>query len=174
MLGQRTDNDRQEARRKIYLNVKSGAIVRRTETGEEESFSYVEGRLSSISQKERTFRGEKVAYWYIDLRDEEGELYSIGFPFSNNVFKSIVLSLSSDRGIEMIRKGATIKIEPYRRDTYDKVNVYADGEKLDWLTSTLPPVEEVTFGGRKVKDDTKRMEFICNLAEKIKSNIVIK
>lgn len=174
MLGQRTDSDRQEARQKTYLNVKNGAIVRRTETGEEEYFSYVEGILSSIFQKGRTFRGEKVVYWYIDLRDEEGELYSIGLPFSNNVFKSIVLSLSSDRGIEMIRKGATIKIEPYRRDTYDKVNVYADGEKLDWGVKTLPPIEEVSIGGRTIKDDSKRMELIVSLAEKVKSNICIK
>ena len=67
MLGERITADR----RKTYLNIKEGAIVRRTPEGTEERYSYVEGRLEAISQKERTFRGEVVVYWYIDLRDED-------------------------------------------------------------------------------------------------------
>nr|CDL65536.1 unnamed protein product [uncultured bacterium] len=175
MLGHRIEpnSERQDYKRKVYLNIKNGAIVKRN-NGQEETFAYVEGKLSDLSQKDRTFRGEKVVYWYIDLRDDEGELYSIGLPFGSNIFKSIVLALASDMGIEAIRNNSIIRIEPYSRNGYDKVTVWGEGVKLDWIVKTLPPVEEVTIGGRKVKDDTKRMEFICDLANKVKSNIVRK
>ena len=166
MLGQY--NEPQEDKRKVYLNIKDGAVVRRTDNGEEKH-SYVEGRLEAITTKERTFRGEVVVYWYIDLRDtESGELYSIGFPYSNNIFKSIVLSLSSD---ETLSKDNVVRIEPYIRNGYDKVVVWLNGVKLDWVTKSLPPVEETTIGGRRVKDDTKRMEYISSLTETLKSRI---
>lgn len=158
----------QEDKRKIYLNIKDGAVVRRTDSGEQK-FSYVEGRLEAITTKERNFRGEVVVYWYIDLRDtESGELYSLGFPYSNNIYKSIILSLSSD---ETLSPENVVRIEPYLKNGYDKVVVWLNGVKLDWVVKTLPPVEEVTIGGRRVKDDTKRMEYICSLTETLKSRI---
>lgn len=176
MLGQKIEptSERQDNRRKTYLNIKNGAVVKRNENGQEETFSFVEGRLSSIYKKDRTFRGEKVVYWYIDLQDEEGELFSIGLSYSSNIFKGIILPLASDKGIASIKKGANVKIEPYTKNGYDKVVVTADGTKLDWITSTLPPLDEVSIGGRTIKDDTKRMEFISQLAEKVNSNIFTK
>ena len=158
----------QEEKRKVYLNIKDGAVVKRTPTGEEK-YSYVEGRLEAITTKERTFRNEVVVYWYIDLRDTDtGELYSLGFPFSNNIYKSIILSLSSD---ETLNRDNVVRIEPYVKNGYDKVVVWLNGVKLDWVTKSLPPVEETIVAGRKVKDDTKRMEYISSLTATLKSRI---
>jgi hypothetical protein len=159
---------RTEERRKVYLNIKDGAIIRRTPIGEER-YSYVEGRLEAITTKERTFRNEIVKYWYIDLRDtENGELYSLGFSFSSNVYKSIILSLSSD---DTLSKDNIVRIEPYVRNGYDKVVVWNNGVKLDWIVKTLPPLEDAIIGGRIVRDDTKRMEYICSLTSDIVSKI---
>lgn len=163
MLGQRTT----QSRAKTYLNIKNGAIVKRTPTGEE-SYSYVEGRLEAISQRERTFRNEVVIYWYIDLRDDEsGDLYSIGLPYGSNTFKSIILALASPMGLHAVGNGSIIRIEPYNRNGYDKIVVYGEGVKLDWVTKTLPPVSEKMIGGRKVKDDSERMNYICSLVSQI-------
>lgn len=169
MLGQITEP--KQSRRKTYLNVKDGAIVKRTETGEEVSFSFVEGKLSDVFTKERTFRTERVLYWYIDLRDDTGELFSIGLPYNSGIFKSIILALASDRGLQAIRGGEAIKIEPYTKNGFDKVQVSTSGTRLDWVTKTLPAMEEITIGGRTIKDDTKRMEFISSLADKVKLEI---
>lgn len=153
MLGQ------QPQRNKIYLNVKNGQIVRRTELGEQ-YFSYVDGKLENIYTKERTFRGESLLYWYIDLRDEEkSELYALGFPYTNNVFKSIALQLPTALSYDNVR------IEPYSRNGYDKVQVYAEGVKLDWITKELLPLKEINVGGRIVKDDTDRMNLIRGYVE---------
>jgi hypothetical protein len=169
MLGQITPK---EERRKIYLNIKDGAIVRRTPEGEER-YSYVSGVLDSITQKERTFRGnEVVLYWYLDLRDDEGELYSLGFPETSNTFKSIILQLASEEGLESVRKRSKIKIEPYSRNGYDKVQVYGiDFTRLSWVVKELPPIEEKIVGGRKYRDDSKRMELITSLTEKVISTL---
>lgn len=165
MLGQRTEQA--QGRRKTYLNIKNGSVVKRTATGEE-SYTYVEGRLEAISQKERTFRNEVVVYWYIDLRDEEsGELYSIGFPYGSNTFKSVILSLASPMGLTAVSNGSVVRIEPYTRNGYDKIVVWGEGVKLDWVTKTLPPVSERMIGGRKVKDDSERMNYICSLVSQI-------
>ena len=165
MLGQRTEQA--QGRRKTYLNIKNGAVVKRTATGEE-SYTYVEGRLEAISQKERSFRNEVVVYWYIDLRDEEsGELYSIGFPYGSNTFKSVILALASPMGLTAVNNGSVVRIEPYTRNGYDKIVVWGEGVKLDWVTKTLPPVSERMIGGRKVKDDSERMTYICSLVSQI-------
>lgn len=166
MLGQRVE---QEASRKTYLNIKDGAIVKRTPQGEE-TYTYVEGRLTALTTKERNFRGEIVLYWYIDLRDDEsGELYSIGFPYGSNTFKSIILQLASEDGLRSVGSGAVLRIEPYSRNGYDKVQVWGEGVKLDWVTKQLPPIEETTVGGRKIKDDSKRMALICDLANQVRN-----
>lgn len=168
MLGERITADR----RKTYLNIKEGAIVRRTPEGTEERYSYVEGRLEAISQKERTFRGEVVVYWYIDLRDEDsGELYSLGFSYASNTFKSIILQLASKEGLECLKNGSIVRIEPYTKNGYDKVQVWGEGVKLDWVSKQLPPIEETTIGGRRIKDDSKRMAYISSLAEQVKSSL---
>lgn len=168
MLGQQTT----EQGSKTYLNIKEGAIVKRTAQGEEK-YTYVDGYLTSLHQKERSFRGEIVMYWYLDLRDgQSNELYSLGFPYGSNTFKSIILQLASDNGLQAIRDRSTLRIEPYRGENgYDKVQVWGEGVKLDWVTRQLPPVMETTVGGRKIKDDTERMNFICSLANKIQEQI---
>ena len=164
MLGEQITG---QDKRKTYLNIKDGAIVKRTPEGEEK-YSYVEGRLERLSTKERNFRGEIITYWYLDLRDDEsGELYSLGFPYGSNTFKSIILQMASEDGLQAIRGGSTLRIEPYSKNGYDKVQVWGEGVKLDWATRNLPPVESQQIGGRIVRDDSKRMALICDLANKV-------
>lgn len=156
---------------KTYLNIKDGAIVKRTHNGEER-FSFVDGRLENITQRERNFGGEKVRYWYIDLRDtESGELYSLGFHYSANTFKSIILQLASEEGLLAVERGLTIKIEPYKKNGYDKVQVWSDGNRLGWAEKQLPPLKEITIGGRVIKDDSERMGLITAYAREIRKRV---
>jgi hypothetical protein len=68
--------------------------------------------------------------------------------------------------------GSTIfKIEPYQKGNFTNVVVYADGVKLDWVTNELPPVEDVRVGSQIYKDDSKRMNYICSLVDKINISI---
>lgn len=151
--------------RKIYLNIKEGAVVMRTESGEEK-YSFVEGELVDIFTRERTFRGETVLYWYIDLRGENNDLYSLGFPYSSNLFKSIVLSLASATDYRRI------KIRPYTANGFDKVVCYEGEKKLDWVSKELPQIKDLIVGGRKVKDDTERMKFITSLVGDIRKKVI--
>jgi hypothetical protein len=165
MLGEIKPN---KEKRKTYLNIKDGAIVCRTEQGEKR-YAFVEGRLESITTKERTFRNETVVYWYVDLRDTDtGDLYSLGFPYNSNIFKGVVLSLASD---EALTRNSVVRIEPYTKNGYDKVVVWSDGVKLDWVTQDLPPVESLSVGGRYIKDDSKRMQLIASFADLIATRL---
>ncbi len=146
-----------------WLTIHHG-IVELSENGSKRAFSYIEGRLQGIYTAKRTFRGEEVDRYFIDMRDEEGELYSIGFPYNSGTLKSIVLALAS---CENLTASTLIKIEPYEKNEYTKVIVRADGNKLDWITKELPPVEEVCIGGRTYRDEAKRMDYIASLVETI-------
>jgi hypothetical protein len=78
----------------------------------------------------------------------------LGFPYANNVFKSIALQLPAAPSYDIVR------IEPYQKNGYDKVQVWAEGVKLDWVTKELPPVVKKNVGGREIKDDRERMRII--------------
>lgn len=154
MLGQRE--------KKSYLNISGGKIVQRTESGKTQTYDYVEGDLEKIYQRDREFRGEKVPYWYLDIRDpKSGELYSLGINASSGVWRSLILSLGSCTNFLL-----PIRISPYHKGDYDRVSVYSGGEKLDWV-SDLPPVEEIEVGGMKIKSVEKREAFFRELVEKI-------
>lgn len=159
MLGEYKQQQKQREQ-KTFLNIKGGAIVKKTSDGEQR-YSFVEGSVEDIYTRQRTFRNEEVTYWYIDLRDETGELYSLGFSFRSNVFKSVIMSLATATSLDKVR------IEPYTKNGYDKVVVYADGKKLDWIDRQLPPLEDVNVGGRLIKDDGRRMAFIADLVREI-------
>lgn len=152
--------------RLYFLNVKDGKILRKDGLVVDE-FDFVEGYLERIFQKERDFNGETLHYWYINLRDEKGDLYSLGLPYSSGVFKSIVLSLASCETLGL----SPVRIETYLKDGHTKVIVSVGGKRLDWITKELPPVTEQRIGGRVVKDDSARMEYICSLVEAIKAKI---
>lgn len=147
----------------VFLNVKDGKLIRRDGLVIEE-FDFVEGTLEKIYTKEREFNGERVLYWYVPLRDDNGDLYLLGLPYSSGVFKSIVLSLANDPDLTSL---STIRIETYLKDGRTKVSVYDQGRKLNWITSELPPVRETQVGGRIIKDDSERMSFIAGLVKKI-------
>ena len=158
MLGQRE--------KKTYLNISGGKIVRRTDRGKVETFDFVEGELERIYQRDREFRGEKVPYWYLDLRDPQtGETYSLGITASSGVWRSIILSLGSCSNFLL-----PIRISPYKKGEYDRVSVYSGGERLDWV-SDLPPVEEIEVGGQRIKSVQKREEYISGIVQRINTTL---
>lgn len=158
MLGQKE--------RKSYLNISGGKIVRRTDYGKLETFDYVEGDLERIYTKDREFRGEKVPYWYLDLKDPQtGELYSLGINASSGVWRSLIFALGSNTNFLL-----PIRISPYKKGDFDRVSVYSGGERLDWVEG-IPPVEEIEVGGRRIKSVEKREEFISSLVERINQDL---
>ena len=163
MLG----NNDQKRGKIVFLNIKDGKILRRDGLALEE-FDFVEGTLEKIYTKEREFNGERVLYWYIPLRDDNGDLFLMGFPYSSGVFKSIILSLANDQNLTPL---STIRIETYYKDGRTKVSVYDKGNKLNWITKDLPPVLERQVGGRTIKDDTSRMVYISSLVEEISQRL---
>ena len=70
-----------------------------------------------------------------------------------------------------LSKDTQIIIEPYEKGNFTKVVVYADGEKLDWVVKELPPLKEVTVGGRSYSDDTDRMNFIRDLTSQVRERV---
>lgn len=156
-----------EPLQKIYLNVARGRVERTFEGGRKEYYNYIEGHLEQISTKERTFKGAKVKYWYLDIRDGE-ELYSLGFPVYSGVLRSIVLSLAS---AESLSRDTPVRLEFYEKNGYTKVSSYAAGVGLDWVTKELPPIRATRIGGRTVTDETERNEYIENLIRTIQERI---
>lgn len=153
MLGQNDET--------IYLNISEGKIVQRKE-GKTLRFDYVEGQLERIYRKDREFRGEKVPYIYIDLRDSEtGTLYSLGVNAEGGVWRGIILSLGSCP--EFI---SPIKICPYVKGAYTRAVVYSGGVKMSWVEG-LPPVAEVQVGSKTIKDVSQRENFIAQIVERI-------
>ena len=152
---------------KIYLTIVRGQVERTLEDGGRELYSFVEGQIENIYSKDRTFKGESVRYYYIDLRDGD-ELYSLGLPLYSGTLRSIVLCLAGD---DTLAKGTPVRIEPYEKNGYTKVVVYSDGVKRDWITKELPPVEEIKVGGRTIKDESKRDAFIENTIGLIKQRL---
>lgn len=151
--------------RRIYLNISGGKIVRRTDRGPE-SFDFVEGILDSLSLREREFRGERVPYWYLDLRDPQtGDLYTLGLGARSGAWRSLVLALGSCKDF-----GEPIRITPYTKGGYERVSVYQGGKRLDWV-SDLPPVEEIEVQGQKVKSTQKRDSLILGIAQEIQERL---
>ena len=157
-LGNNTDRH-QSGRPRKWLSINHGK-VELSENGEKQLFSFVQGHLRSIYTAPRTYNGEQVTKWFIDLEDGEDELYTLSFPYNSGTFKGIILSLAS---CESLTSGTLVKIEPYQKGNFTNVVVRADGCKLDWVTNELPPVEYITINGRTIKDEGKRMAYITTL-----------
>lgn len=157
----------QDTKRKVFLSISHGKVVHYLSGGGVEYFKNVEGTLQDVVIKERTFNGKKTPFWYMTLKDG-GEFYDLSLPYPSGTFKSIILALAS---YQSLNKETKILIEPYEKGNFTKVVVYADGIKLDWITKELPPLKEVTVGGKSFQDDTERMEFIKGLASQVKERI---
>ena len=155
-----------EQTRKYYLSISEGKIVH-SQDGRKEYYSFVEGQLERVYKMERTFNGETVPYWYIDIRGEKREVYSISLPYKSGVFKSIILALANEPAVAL----ATVKVEPYKKGDYTKVIVYSNGTRLDRITKELPEVKEVRVGGQIVKDDSERMTYIESLVADINARL---
>lgn len=160
-LGQNT------TQQKRYLSISHGKVTEGTGAARR-LYSFVDGTIQAIYTKRSTFGREEVTRWYIDIRDG-AELYSLCLPYSSGVFKSIILALAAD---ERLTASTPVRIEPYEgKNGYTKVVVYSDGVKLDWVTKQIPPQETITIGGRSVKDDTKQMEFIASLCDRVQARL---
>jgi hypothetical protein len=158
-------NDEATLKRKTYLNIEQGRFILKTDGGEE-SYTTLSGKLKDISKKERTFRGETITYWYIDISDENGTLYSIGLPYSSGVFKSIVNCLAAVNSFDN-----DITIKTYSVGEYSKVSMLEGENKLSWKYSQLPPVTEAIAGGKKIKDDSRRMQFFEDIVKDIQRRL---
>lgn len=155
-----------KSEKKIYLNIAEGKVTHRGDSGRVEKYDFVEGTLERIYKKEREFRGEKVLYWYLDIKDSKGgDIYSLGIHSTSGVWRSIILSLGSVETFLI-----PIKICPYKKGEYDKVVVYSGDTRLDWV-SDLPPVETIEVEGEKVKSSAKRERFISELVDKVNRKI---
>lgn len=154
----------EELPKRVYLSVADGKIVHTTSDKKKEYFSFVEGKLEKIYKSERDFNGEKVLYWYVDLRGSKKELYTLSFPYRSGTFKSIVLCLASCPTLGF----QDVKIEPYLKNGFTKVVVSVGGTRLDWVIKELPEVKEVLVGGQRIKDDSERMKLIEHYVEEIK------
>lgn len=150
---------------KTFLNIREGKIIKKGPNGEE-TYTYVEGYLGAIYTREREFKGEQVKYWYIDLQEPSGgEIYSLSIPYTSGVAKSILNALASSDELGLVR------IEVYQSGDYTKATVYNKGQRIPWKYPQLPPLEEIQIGGRTVKDDSKRMEFIEGIAREVADKI---
>ncbi len=156
-----------DTRRKVFLSISHGKVVHYLTGGEQECFKNVEGKLQDITIKERSFNGKNTPFWYLDLKDGK-DTYSISLPYSSGTFKSIILSIAS---YQSLNRETSILIEPYMKDKYTKVCVYADGEKLDWVVKELPPLKNIEVGGNTYTDDTERMNFIKEIASQVRERI---
>ena len=156
-----------DTRRKIFLSISHGKVVHYLSGGEKEQFKNVEGTLQDITLKERSFNGKTEPFWYIDLRAGK-EVYSVSLSYASGTYKSIILALASCKNLS---KDTQIIIEPYEKDNFTKVVVHADGEKLDWVVKTLPPLKEVNVGGRTYSDDTDRMNYIRDLTSQVRERV---
>lgn len=157
----------QDTKRKIYLSISHGRVVHYLTGGNAEYFKNVGGKLQNITVKERSFNGKNARFWYMDLRDGQ-DLYTLSLPFASGTFKSIILALASAEGLNA---NTEVLIEPYEKNNYTKVVVYASGQKLDWVTKELPPLREQRVGDNVFTDDTERMQYIYNLASQVKERI---
>lgn len=164
MLG-KTQNQTRTKRNLIFLNVNKGKIEHLEPGGGKNYFDYVEGIFSRIVQKERNFHGETVLYWYVNF-DEPGSenTYSVAFPYGSNVFKSVILALASASSDAL---SLPIRLEPWLKGEFTNVTLYAGETRLDWITKDLPEVKTMRVGGKVIKDDSERMQFITNYVNMI-------
>jgi len=156
-----------ETRKKIYLSVSRGKVVHYLQNGGIEYFKNVSGQIKDVYLKNRVFNGQTLPFWYIDIQDGE-DLYSISLPFASGTFKSIILSLAS---YKKLNENTPVIIEPYERNGYTKICVFADGNKLDWVTKNLPPLKTEIFKGKEIVDDTERMNFVADIANQVKNRV---
>ena len=154
------------AEKRVFLNISGGKVVRQTDRGQEK-YDFVEGLLVRVYSREREFRGEKVPYWYLDLKDQRsGDLYTLGIRASSGVWRSLILSLGSEDFTPIL----PVRIVPYKKGEYDRVSVYSGDTKLDWV-SDLPPVEEIEVAGEKVRSVAKREAFIADVVDKVNGKL---
>lgn len=155
------------SKRKIYISISHGKIVHYLNTNGIEYYKNVTGNVIDVYKKKRVFNGQEFDFWYIDIKDGE-EIYSISLPYESGTFKSIILSLASFEGLTSKTR---VTIEPYEKNQFTKVMVYADGQKLDWITKEIPPLKTEVYKGKTITDDSERMEFITNFANLVKERV---
>ena len=156
MLG--NSNAHKESIKTTYLSAREGKFVVTTGEHKGEEYDYIDGNLLRIEKRIRQFGTEAVPYFYVDMADSTtGERYTLTFPYSSGVFKSLLLSLASSKSLST---ESVVRIDIYRKGEFTKLVVWEDGLKLDWVTKELPPVKSLNVGGKRVIDDRERMAKI--------------
>ena len=146
----------------IFLKIEDGLLICRNIFDGELLFYSVNGSLYNIYAAKRTFKSGCFMYWHIELRDNEnGNTYVICFPYTNALFRSIVLRLSTADDFSDIR------IEPYPgnansycRTMHSKVKVYSGYVELRELAVSLPKIICTKYGNRVKKDYSQRITVI--------------
>lgn len=143
-----------------YVNIKDGKMIHR-EGGKETFYDYLEGELVDITTPTRTYNGEEVKVWYFKFKGKDSEEYILSIGYHSGVAKTILNALASAEDF------TEIKILPYQKDGYTKVVTFSKGDKLSWKYEKLPPIEHIEVGGKKIKDDSKRMVLFDNISKEI-------
>ena len=159
-----------ESGKTTYLRVKEGYFVTKNENGEEIKVYQIGGSLRSITLKEHEVQEKKFKNWHVVIKDKgTGERYDVSFPRSSGAFKGVVRCLVTEQGMANLD---SIVLEVYKaKNGYTNAKVVAGGEKLRWTEEVMPPVEETTFRGEKQYDDTKQIEWIGQLVDRINARI---
>ena len=109
----------------------------------------------------------EISFFKVSHIPGSGDLYSLGIRATSGVWRSLILSLGSIDNFLL-----PIRINPYRKGDYDRVSVYSDGKRVDWV-SDLPPVEEIEVQGQRVKSTAKRDQYISSLVDQVNSRLGI-
>lgn len=149
---------------RIRLLLRNGNVERYRRNGRKTCYGYVEGTIEDIYIRIRNYNGERAKNWFMDMRGENGKLYSIRFPYGSGTFRSIILSLASD---DTLTASTTVRIETYPKGFYTNVKVWIDSVKLDWVICELPPVRTINVDGQEVKDDSERTALVVGYVNQI-------
>lgn len=161
--------------KKIYLTIENGKIMGIKPEyyyslsrvgGKIVLYDFVEGFLRSIVKKQREFQDGSLPYWYIDLDNGSGDIYSLCLFYNSEEAKTILNSLAA---IDVLGK---IRIDTSVENESVKIQVYNSGEKLSGKYSMLPPIEILQLRrGRAVKDETNNVRFFEQIAENIMNKV---
>lgn len=141
-----------------YVSIKDGRLVTKTESGEEQGFDYLEGRLIDVSSKTKEFSGSIVNQYLFEFHDDEGERFIVSTGEKSGVSRALLNSLASITG-----PVGNLRLVPYQKDGFSKVLLYHNGERLDWKFKDLPPVNG--------NDDTERLNFFREIFQNLKAQL---
>lgn len=159
-----------EQTNRTLLGISGGKITRKV-AGSDTPKTYVaiEGRLMSITRRNAVIKNVNTEF--LDFLIEDGDQqYDLSVQTSGSAARGIILCLANVQNFVGVR----IKINPYlsKDGQHTNIAVYVDGQKVSWVTTDIPKVEEKVFGSQVVKDDTKRMAVINGFIEQVQHRLL--